>query len=462
MVVGEVARPVQVLVIGGGPGGYTAAARAAELGKEVVLVERKRLGGVCLNVGCIPSKALITVAHDVARAGWLRGIGVSIAPDVDFAAVQGWKRSVVDRLVGGVGQLLDKVEVVSGTARLLGPRRVAVESADGVAHFRFDAAILATGSRPMQVPGLVVDGVHVLDSSGALALESVPASLAVVGGGYIGVELGIAYAKLGTCVTVVEMTDRILGGFDPELAREVERTLDRLGVAVRTKTSATGHDGGCLTVQSPDGTATIPAEHVLVAAGRQPNTDDLQLAEVGVPVLPSGHLEVDEQRRTSAGTIYAIGDITPGPALAHKAMEEGRVAAEVIAGLPSGFDQEVPLIAFTDPELASVGLTESAARSAGVDVAVGRSRFATSGRAATMGEQAGFVKVVLEVGSGVIRGVQIAGLGASDLIGAACLAVETACRAEDVMRTISPHPTLSEAFGEAAAAGMRRRERGTT
>jgi dihydrolipoamide dehydrogenase len=455
VVVGEVARPVEVLVVGGGPGGYTAAARAAELGKEVVLVERDRLGGVCLNAGCIPSKALITAAHDLDRIAALADRGIAATPTLDLPAVQAWKRSVVEGLAGGVRHLLARVEVVEGTARLLDRHRVAVESAEHVSHFRFDHAILASGSRPVTLPELEVDGERVLDSTGALDLDHVPETLAVVGGGYVGMELGIALAKLGAKVTVIEALDRVLAGFDAELVREVERTLDRLGVVVRTKTTARGLEPDALVVESPEGTERVPAAQAVIAVGRRPNSDDLQLEEAGLAALPTGHLEVDEQRRTVVPTIFAIGDLTPGPSLAHKAMEEGRVAAEAIAGLASGFDQQVPLVAFTDPELASVGMTEADARQAGVPVTVGRARFAASGRAAILGERRGLVKLVADASSGVVLGIQLAGPSATDLVGEAALAVETACRAEDLARTIHPHPTLAEALGEAALAAWR-------
>ncbi len=318
MVVGEVARPVDVLVIGGGPGGYTAAARAAELGKEVVLVDSGLVGGVCLHSGCIPSKALITVANELAGLEGLASRGITARGDLDFAATQRWKQGVVDGLACGVRRLLSKVEVVAGTARFLDARRVAVESGEQVAHFKFSDAIVATGSRPVGLPGLPLDGSRVVDSTGALALQAVPATLAVVGGGYIGLELGTAYAKLGSRVTVVEALDRLLSGFDPDLVREVERSLQRLGVTVRTKSSPAGVDGGDLVVDSPDGSDRVAAEKVLVAVGRRPNTDDLQLEEAGLTPLPSGHLEVDGRRATGVRGIYAIGDVTAGPARATK------------------------------------------------------------------------------------------------------------------------------------------------
>ena len=455
MVVGEVARPVEVLVIGGGPGGYTAAARAAELGKEVVLVEADRLGGVCLNVGCIPSKALITVAHDLARIEGLGDSGIKASATLDFAATQRWKQGIVDRLVGGVGQLLRGVEVVEGVARFLDPHRVAVESGEQVAHFRFGHAIIATGSRPAALPGLPADGVRVIDSTGALALGEVPSTLAVVGGGYIGMELGMAYAKLGARVTVVEALDRVLAGFDGDLVREVRRSLERLGVTVHTGARIGELTDDGLVVEAAGETTTVPADRVLVAVGRRPNTDDLQLEEAGLSATGTGHLEVDGQRRTGVAHLYAIGDVTAGPALAHKAAAEGRVAAEAIAGLPSGFDQVVPLIAFTDPELAAVGMTEDDARAAGCDVGTAKARFAASGRAATLGEPRGLAKLVYDASSDVVLGVHLAGPSASDLIGEATLAVETATRVEDLAATVHPHPTLVEILGDAARAARR-------
>jgi dihydrolipoamide dehydrogenase len=437
VVAGEIARPVDVLVIGGGPGGYTAAARAAELGREVVLVERDVLGGVCLNVGCIPSKALITVAHDLTRS---RRPGLLGDVSVDLPAVQAWKRKVVERQVGGVARLLGNVEVVSGTARFVDPRRVAVEDEDHVSHFRFEHAVIATGSRPIALPELPFDGERVIDSTTALALEELPAKLAVVGGGYVGLELGTAFAKLGSQVVVIEALDRLLAGFDKELVAVVERRLAELGVRVLLQTPARS-----------DLPEIRDADRLLVAVGRRPNTDDLQLEDARLVPRPDGLLDVDEQRRTAAKEVYAIGDIVPGPALAHKAAEEGRVAAEVIAGMPSAFDQLVPLIAFTDPEVAAVGSTDAEVPGA----VVGRARFNVNGRALTLDEADGLVKVVADP-DGTLVGVHIAGPSASDLIGEAVLAVETAARVEDVARSIHPHPTLAEAMAEAAFAARRR------
>ena len=460
MVVGEIARPVDVLVVGGGPGGYTAAARAAELGKEVVLIEADQLGGVCLNVGCIPSKALITAAdqHHRAQAFAARGLPVGDGP-VDLAATQGWKQEIVDQLVGGVGVLLGKVEVVHGVARLLDDRRVSVESGDQVSHFQFDACILATGSRPITLADLPIDGERVVDSTGALAFDEVPTTLAVVGGGYIGLELGTAYAKLGAQVTIVEALDRIAVGFDGELVRAVEKRLELLGVPVRTGTRAEGLKDEGLVVATDEGTDTVPAERVLVAVGRVPATEELQLDRAGIQVGDDGRIPVDEHGRTSSRRIFAIGDLVAGPALAHKASAEGRVAAEVIAGLPSANDATVPLIAFTDPELASIGPTEDEAREAGHEVAVGKARFAASGRAMTLGATEGVVKLVVDAEDEVVLGVHVAGPDASDLISEGAVLVECALRLDDVLGTIHPHPTLGESLHEAAVAARRRLER---
>lgn len=457
MVVGEIARPVDVLVIGGGPGGYTAAARAAELGKEVILVEDGQLGGVCLNVGCIPSKALITAAEQHHRAAAFAARGVPAGDGaIDLAATQAWKAEVVEQLVAGVSAKLGKVEVVDGFARLLDDRRVSVESGDQVAHFQFDACILATGSRPITLPGLPIDGDRVVDSTGALAFEEVPATLAVVGGGYIGLELGTAYAKLGARVTIVEALERIGTGFDPELTTVVEKQLATLGVDVLTGARAESAADGKLTVATADGTTVVDAERVLVAVGRAPNTEELQLDNAGIELGPDGRIPVDAQQRTSARRIYAIGDLTAGPALAHKASAEGRVAAEVIAGEPSASDSTVPLIAFTDPELAAVGWSEQEARDAGHEVVVGKARFAASGRALTLGATEGLVKLVVDREDQVVLGVHIAGPDASDLVSEGAVIVECALRLDDVIGTIHPHPTLGESLHDAALAAQRR------
>lgn len=461
MVVGELSQPVQLLVIGGGPGGYTAAARAAELGMGVVLVEQEELGGVCLNVGCIPSKALITAASHRHQAGTLSGLGfVDTVPAVDLASFQSWKDGVLGRLRDGIGSMLGKVEVVRGTARLLDGRRAAVETPEAVRHFQFDACILATGSRPIELPSLPVDGERVIDSSGALALEEIPDRLVVVGGGVIGLELGTAYAKLGSEVTIVEAAPSIGAGLDPELVAAIKDGLEALNVRVLTDAFAQGVTAEALEVRIGDATEVIPADRILVAVGRRPNTEELQLEEASIRLDERGLVVVDEQLRTTSPRIYAIGDLVRGPALAHKASAEGRITAEFIAGdAAARFDSLVPLVCFTDPEVASIGMTEGEAKAAGIAVVVGKTRFAASGRALTMAEERGFVKVVVERESRVIVGVQLAGPEASELVGAACVAVESALRVDDLLGTVLPHPTLVESLVTAVEAAERRLSR---
>jgi dihydrolipoamide dehydrogenase len=458
MVAGEIARPVDVLVIGGGPGGYTAAARAVELGREVVLVEQTRSGGTCLNVGCIPSKALIAVAHDLDRARQRVATGTGIVGhvDVDLAAAQRWKDGVVDRLRDGVGTLLRNVEVISGTARFVGRDRVAVESEDHVEHLQFHHAVIATGSRPASLAPLPVDQERILDSTGALALSVLPDDLLVVGGGYIGVELGTAYARLGSRVTIVELADRILGEFDDDVVKVVATSLDRIGVSVHTGTAVASVDGDEVHLDRGGVAETVKASHVLVSVGRVPNTDDLQLEDAGLSAGPRGLIAVDEQQRTANPAIYAIGDVTDGAALAHKASEQGRVAAEALCGEPAAFDQLVPLVAFCEPEVAAVGVSERSAGTSGQRVVVGKAAFGVNGRALTIEQPDGFVKLVADAEHGVVVGAQVVGPQASELISELTVAVECALRLDDVAGSIHPHPTLGEAIVEAARRARRR------
>jgi len=464
MVAGEIPRPVDVLVIGGGPGGYTAAARAAELGREVVLVEREQLGGTCLNIGCIPSKALISLAHDLDRAlhRVAAGTGLVGRVDVDLEAAQRWKDGVVDGLRGGVGTLLRRVEVIAGTARFVGRDRVAVESDDHVEHLQFRSVVLATGSRPATVAALPVDQHRILDSTGALALSLVPDDLVVVGGGYIGVELGTAYARLGSRVTIVEVADRILAEFDDDAVGVIGAALDRLGVVTRTGTAVIRVDGDEVHLDHGGTAETIKATHVLVAVGRVPNTDDLQLGDAGLECGPGGRIAVDPQQRTANPAIYAIGDITDGPALAHKASEQGRVAADALCGEPAAFDQLVPLVAFCEPELAAVGLSERAAQASGQAVVVGKAAFGVNGRALTIEQADGFVKLVVDAAHGFVIGAQVVGPNASELISELTVAVECALRVDDLAGAIHPHPTLGEAIAEAARRAHRRLQRPST
>ncbi|HEU4963547.1 MAG TPA: dihydrolipoyl dehydrogenase [Bacilli bacterium] len=459
MVVGDIAQEVEVVVIGGGPGGYVAAIRAAQLGKEVVLIDKDTVGGVCLNRGCIPSKALIHAAKTADHAKYAGGIGIKVgAVEVDMPQVQEWKGGVVKKLTGGVSSLLkaNDVTVVSGNAVLMADNRVGVETTSGMEYFKFEHCILATGSRPVQIPTFPFDGEYILSSTEALELGEVPQDLLVIGGGYIGLELGTAYAKLGAKVTFVEMADNLLPGVDPSLVQIVKKNLRKRGVEILTSTGAKGYeiqDGKVhVTVDAKGEARTIVADKVLVTVGRRPNTEELGLEQVGLSVNERGFLETDSQCRTQNKTIYAIGDIATGPMLAHKASKEGIVAAEAIAGHASEMDVvAIPAVIFTDPEIATVGLTETEAKAQGLDVTVGKFPFAANGRALTTNEGDGYGIVVAETASGVVLGVHLVGPEASNLIGEAALALEMGATVEDLHLTVHPHPTLTEVLMEAAA-----------
>ena len=452
-----------VAVLGSGPGGYVAALRAAQLGKRVVLVERGELGGVCLNVGCIPSKALITAGglkERIEHAGAM-GLKLKGAVEVDLAAMVAWKAGIVKKLTGGVGQLLKhhRIETVMGEAKLAGPGLVRVKGADGAAAtIRCAGLILATGSRPIEIPGFRFDEKEVWSSTGALAPARIPGRLLVIGGGYIGLELGMFFAKVGSEVTVVEMTAGILPGTDPELSAVIARSLQRRGVKVRLSTKALGYEkkGGALAVAlEADGRKeTLAVDQILSTVGRRPNSEDLGLETVGLKPDARGFLAVDARRRTSVEHVYAIGDVAGQPMLAHKASHEGLVAAAAIAGdAGAAFDPvAVPAVIFTDPEIASVGLTEEQARQAGFEPAVGKFPFAASGRALTRNESDGFVKVVADRKSDVVLGVHMVGPDVSELIAEAGLALEMGATTEDLAATIHAHPTLPEALMEAAEA----------
>jgi dihydrolipoamide dehydrogenase len=458
MVVGEFADAVDLLVLGGGPGGYAAAIRAAQLGRQVTLVERAGpagLGGVCLQVGCIPSKALIELADAMQRTRDLRAAGL----DADGVAVslerfQAWRRELCAGLARGVGELLDGggVRIVHGEARFNRADRVAVRTPeDRALFFEFEHAIIATGSRPAALPGLPFDGERVLDSTGALALPAVPESVAVVGAGYIGLELGTALAKLGARVTVVEALDRVLPTVEESLTAPVLRRLRALGVDLRLDTTAQRLEDGALVVVGPGGGEDrVEAQRVVVAVGRVPNTDDLGLAEAGVSVGADGLIEVGEDMR-AADRIAAVGDVVAGPALAHKATAEAAVAAEALSGRPAAFDaRAIPIVIFTDPEIGSVGLSEAQAREAGLDPVAATFPLAASGRAGTLGARDGFTRIVADEATDRVVGVHVVGPHASELVAGGALAIEVMAAPGDIAATIHPHPTLGEGLREAA------------
>lgn len=453
-----------VVVIGAGVGGYPCALRAAQLGLKAAIVERGPLGGVCLNWGCIPSKTLL---HAVALKRHLEEAATfGLAPSsgqLDPAALRTHKEKVVAQLVKGVDLLLRRagVEVLAGSAFVESPRRVRVTAADGQVR-ALDTAhvVVATGSTPAGLPFLPVDGKVVLSSKEALDLARVPARLAVVGGGFIGMELATVYRALGSEVTVVEVLPAILGNCDAEVVAVLERRLRRTGIAVRTRTRVTGAaltaTGAELQLAPEGGTEeTLAADQVLVAIGQKASTAGLGLEALGVALDPHGFVQVDAQRRTSVAGIYAIGDVAGGALLAHKATHEGVVAAEAIAGRRVAFDHPVPFAVFTDPEIGAVGLTEAEAKAQGLEVKVGRFPLRALGKAQAIADTDGLVKVIAAADDTLV-GVHVVGPHAGDLIATATLALEMRATAEDLAATIQVHPTLSEALGEAALAVDRR------
>ncbi len=461
MVVGDFVTEVDVLVIGAGPGGYVAAIRAAQLGKSVVIVDRAEVGGVCLNRGCIPSKALISAAHQYEAMSHAADIGIQAeGVKVDFAKVQEWKKSVVNKLTGGVSSLLkgNKVQVLHGEAFFVSDNVVSVSTEEEGNRYKFNHCIIATGSRPIELKAFPFGG-RILSSTEALELQEIPKSLIVIGGGYIGIELGQTYAKFGTKVTVLEGSDTILPGFEKEMSRLVARNLQKQGVEVYTEAMAkeakqTDTDVTVtFTVKGEEKQAT--ADYVLVTVGRRPNTEDLGLAAIGVKMTDRGLIEIDGQCRTSLPNIYAIGDIVAGPALAHKASYEGKVAAEAIAGLPSAIDYKaIPAVVFSDPEIASVGLNETEAKEKGYAVKTGKFPYAANGRALSLHAADGFVKVVADQDTGLVLGAQIVGPEASNLIAELGLAIEMGATLEDIALTIHAHPTLGEMVMEAAEGAL--------
>ncbi|MDX2483943.1 MAG: dihydrolipoyl dehydrogenase [Pseudodonghicola sp.] len=445
-----------LLVIGGGPGGYVCASRAARLGVDTILVEGKRVGGTCLNVGCIPSKALIHAAHlyhnAVLQAGdGMQGITVA-APSLDFAKTQEWSQSVVNRLCTGVSGLLERsgVKTVNGWARFRDGKTVEIDSETGPVLVRAENIVVATGSRPAELPGLPFGG-KILDSTAALALAEPPKRLAVIGAGYIGLELGTAFAKLGSEVTLIEAADRILLQYDDKLTRGVKRRLDSLGIKLKLATRVTGWDNATstLTLEGADGAETLEADAVLVTVGRVPCTDGLGLAELSLR-HNGAFIEVDDRCGTSMRGVYAIGDVTPGPMLAHRAMAQGEIVADVVAGHPNAWDKAcVPAVCFTDPEIVTAGLLPSEVPE-GIATKVSEFAFRANGRAMTLDDTEGFVRIVARESDHVILGIQATGPGVSELVSGFALAIESGLRAEDLAGTIHAHPTLSEAVQEAA------------
>ena len=447
----------EVLVLGAGPGGYTAAFRAADLGKKVVLVERyPSLGGVCLNVGCIPSKALLHAARVIADADEMSHFGVSFgAPRTDLDKLRGWKDGVVSKLTKGLGMLAKarKVTVVEGNARFTSPQTLEVDTKEGRKVVSFDNCIIAAGSQSARIPGFPYDDPRLMDSTGALELGDVPRRLLVIGGGIIGLEMATVYDALGAKVTVVEFMDRLIPGADPDivkpLARRIEKRYEKILLKTRVAKIESAKEGLRATFEGADG-GSAPApetyDRVLLAVGRRPNGKNIAAEKAGVNVDERGWIRVDNQMRTNVPHVFAIGDIVGEPMLAHKATHEGKLAAEVIAGMShhAWEARTIPSVAYTDPEVAWMGLSEPEAKERGIAYEKAVFPWAASGRALGMGREEGLTKILFEKESKRILGAAIVGVNAGELISETVLALEMGADAEDIGLTIHPHPTLSE------------------
>jgi len=455
----------KLLVIGAGPGGYVCAIRAGQLGVDTVIVESKRLGGTCLTVGCIPSKAIIHAAEEFHKAresaAGANPLGITLSdPQIDLTKTMAWKDGAVGRLTSGVAGLLKKakVKIVVGVARFTDGKTVAVETETGLQIIRAEAIVIATGSAPVALPSLPFGG-PVITSTQALALAEVPGRLIVVGGGYIGLELGTAFAKLGSAVTIVEAESRLLPLYDAELTRPVTKRLGELGVKVLTGVQAKGlaaKGGALLVAKGDEKEIRLDADKILVTVGRRPLVDGWGRDELALD-MDGRSVRIDEQCRASMRGIYAIGDVTGEPMLAHRAMAQGEMVAEIVAGHKRGWDKRaIPAVCFTDPEIVSVGLSPEAARRGGAEVLVGQFPFSANGRAMTKLDDDGFTRVVARADNHLLLGVQAVGHDVSELAAAFALALEMGARLEDVAGTIHAHPTLGEAFHEAALKALGR------
>ncbi|CAH1214372.1 Dihydrolipoyl dehydrogenase [Paenibacillus allorhizoplanae] len=462
MVVGDASLDIDLLVIGAGPGGYVAAIRAAQLGQSVLIVDKDAWGGVCLNRGCIPSKALISAAHTYEHAQHADSIGISVENvKVDFAKVQAWKNSIVAKQTGGVSGLLkgNKIQTFQGEAMFINEHEARVFNDAEAPRYRFKNCIIATGSRPIELKAFPYGG-RIISSTEALNLPEIPKSMIVIGGGYIGIELGQTYAKFGTKVTVLEGSDHVLPGFEKELTKLVAKNLEKVGVEVHTEAlaqSCTKTDNDVTVTFTVKGEEKqVTADYVLVTVGRRPNTDgELGLDLINLKMTDRGLIEVDKQGRTSIPHIFAIGDVVPGLSLAHKASYEAKVAAEAIAGHASIVDYKaMPAVVFSDPEIAGVGLSETEAKAQGINVTIGKFPYAANGRANSLNAAQGFVKLVGDKETGQLLGGQIVGPEASNLIGELALAVEMGANLEDIALTIHAHPTLTEMIMDAAEGAL--------
>ncbi|MFB6245504.1 MAG: dihydrolipoyl dehydrogenase [Candidatus Nanohaloarchaea archaeon] len=462
MVVGDIAEGAELVVIGAGPAGYTAAIRGAQRGMEVVLIDREEIGGICLNHGCIPAKSLIHASKYQSDLEHWNEIGIRTGDlEIDFESIQEWKDGVIEELDSGVEQLLEHhgIEYKQGEARFVGENTLRVEEEHNAEQVEFEKCIVATGSQPMELPGFDFDKDRVISSRELLQLEEVPEEIIVIGGGYIGMEAVTKFCKFGSTVTVLEATDRVLRGFDRELVESIRETSacygDEIYTSIEAK-KAVEKDGKVVVEANHEGEdRKYEGDYVLVAAGRtcEPILEGLSLENAGVEV-EEGFVETDEQMRTSNEDVFAVGDCAGQPMLAHKAYREGKVAAEAAAGNAAAFDsQYIPKVAYTDPEIASVGMTPEEVEEEFGESRTGRFPFSSSGRALTANKPDGFIRVVARE-SGKLEGVQIVGPRASDIAGEATLALEMQAYLEDVAGTIHAHPTFPEVFSEACEDAM--------
>ena len=447
-----------VAVLGSGPGGYTAAFRAADLGLKTVLIERyPSLGGVCLNVGCIPSKALLHVAKVISDTREAAAYGVEFGePNIDRTRLLRWKDKILSRLTGGLKGLAGQrqVTLVQGAGQFVSPNRIAVATGDGTQDVEFDKAIIAVGSRPVSLPDCP-DDARVMDSTGALALPDIPSRLLIIGGGIIGLEMAAVYHELGSRISVVELLDNLMTGADPDLVKPLHKRIARQYENIYLGTRVTGirpeENAVVVGFSGPQAPSEDTFDRVLVAVGRHPNGKHIGADNAGINVDEQGFIPVDKQQRTNVANIFAVGDVTGAPMLAHKATHEGKVAAQVAAGMNSAFDARViPSVAYTDPEVAWVGVTEAEAEQQGLKFGKGVFPWAASGRSLSLGRSEGLTKLLFDEQTRRVIGAGIVGSNAGDLIAELALAIEMDCTAEDIGLTIHPHPTLAETVAGAA------------
>ena len=451
---------IDILVIGSGPGGYAAAFRAADLGRKVIIVDKDpTLGGVCLNRGCIPSKTLLHIAKVLEETESLKKMGVSFAkPKIDINTVRDWKNKIIKQLSGGIAQMAKarKVETIEGVATFISDKEIQVERKSDKENITFDHCIIAAGSSSSRIPGVPFDNKNVLTSKTALDIEKIPKNLLVIGGGYIGLEMGTVFNALGADVSIAEFLPNLLPGADPDLvkplARKLKKQFNEIHLSTKIVDVKPSKPNGLIVTMEKDGeTTTKKFEQVLVSVGRKPNTKTIGLENTTIKTNTKGFIEVDKQQKTNVKNIYAIGDIAGDPMLAHKATHEGKVAAEVICGLPAAFDAKaIPAVIFTDPEIAWVGITESEAKEKSIPYEKGEFPWAASGKSLAIGRNEGKTKIIFDPITKRTIGVGIVGPNAGDLISEGALAIEMGADAEDISLTVHPHPTLGETFANAA------------